>query len=325
MLQIGSLHLQNRLIMAPMAGITNLPFRMMVKKMGAGLVTTEMISAKGLILGQKRTLDYLETSTDEKPLSVQIFGSEPEVLRDAAQIVVEKGADAVDINMGCPVKKVVKTGAGAALLLDPEKIRKIVSGIRSACTVPVTAKIRSGWRPSLPNALSVARLIEDSGADALTIHPRFASQGYSGNADWSVIRKIKESLKIPVIGNGDVFQPHQAAQMRNQTGCDGIMIGRGAIGTPWIFRQILSIDKGLALPEPTPSERKALILDHFQQLSNLMGEQKASRIMRGLLLWYSKGLPHSSHFRGHVTGIKDMNSLVSAMNAYFLSLEESAS
>lgn len=322
MLQIGSLQLKNRLIMAPMAGITNLPFRLMVKKMGAGLVTTEMVSAKGLILGQKRTLDYLTTSAEEKPLSVQIFGSEPDVLRDAAQIAVERGADAIDINMGCPVKKVVKTGAGAALLLDPERIRKIVSAIRRGCTVPLTAKIRSGWRPSSPNALCVARLIEDSGADAITIHPRFASQGYSGNADWSVIRKIKGSLKIPVIGNGDVFQPHQAAHMRDQTGCDGVMIGRGAIGSPWIFSQILAINRGGSYCDPTPLERKALIMEHFQQLSRLMGEEKGTRVMRGLLLRYAKGLPHSSRFRNDITRIKDMNSLVATMNAYLLSPEE---
>jgi tRNA-dihydrouridine synthase B len=322
MLKIGSLQLKNRLIMAPLAGITNLPFRMMVKKMGAGLVTTEMISAKGLVLGKKKTLAYLTSDIAEKPLSVQIFGAEPESMAEAARIAVERGADVIDINMGCPVKKVVKTGAGAALLRTPERIRTLVSAVRKACPVPLTAKIRSGWRPDSPDTLFLARLIEDSGADGLVLHPRFASQGYSGKADWGLIRRVKDGLRIPVIGNGDVFEPSLALKMRAETGCDGVMIGRGAVGNPWIFKQILEMEEGLTPQNPSPAERKALIMEHFHHLSRLKGERSAARIMRGLLIRYSKGLPHSSGFRGDITGIKDFDSLASTMDAFFGDLEE---
>lgn len=322
MLKIGDLQLANWLIMAPMAGITNLPFRMMVKKMGAALVTTEMISAKGLVLRQERTLNYLKTCEEEKPLSVQLFGSDPAVLRDATQIAIEEGAEMIDINAGCPVKKVVKTGAGAALLREPRNIEKILTAVRSVCTVPLTVKIRAGWRPESPDSVSVARLIEDCGVDAVTIHPRFASQGYSGIADWSLIGKVKDALGIPVIGNGDVLQPSDSFRIRKQTRCDAVMIGRGAIGNPWIFKHILLMEKGADPSPPTVEERKGLIMDHFEALSATVGKSKAARIMRGLLLWYTKGLPFSSNFRGQITSIKDMESLVSTMHAYFSSLEE---
>jgi tRNA-dihydrouridine synthase B len=322
MLRIGSLQLKNRLIMAPMAGITNLPFRMMLKKMGAGLVTTEMISAKGLVLGKKRTLAYLESDISEKPLSVQIFGSEPESMADAARIAIDRGADMIDINMGCPVRKVVKTGAGAALLRTAERARAVLSAVRKACPVPLTAKIRSGWRSDSPDTLYIARLIEDTGADALILHPRFASQGYSGKADWGLIRKVKDALRIPVIGNGDVFEPSLALKMRDETGCDGVMIGRGAVGNPWIFKQIIALEAGLPPQSPTPAERKAFIMEHFHHLCRLKGERAAARMMRGLLIRYSKGLPHSSEFRGDVTRIKDFDSLVSTMDAFFSSPEE---
>jgi len=322
MLKIGDLQLANWLLMAPMAGITNLPFRMMVKRMGAALVTTEMVSAKGLVLGRERTLSYLKSCAAEKPLSVQLFGSDPAVLRDAAQIAIQRGAGIVDINMGCPVKKVVKTGAGAALLREPRNIEKILTAVRRVCTVPLTVKVRAGWRPESPDIVSVARLLEHCGADAITMHPRFAFQGYSGRADWSLIGKLKDALHIPVIGNGDILQPSDAFTMRKQTHCDGVMIGRAAIGNPWIFRQILLMEKGEEPLFPTIEERKNLIMEHFEGLSDIMGNSKAARIMRGLLLWYTKGLPFSSNFRGQITGIKDMESLVSAMNTYFSSLEE---
>jgi tRNA-dihydrouridine synthase B len=321
MLKIGSLQLSNWLIMAPMAGITNLPFRMIVKKMGVALVTTEMISAKGLVLGQERTLNYLRSSAEEKPLSVQLFGSDPEVIRDAAQLAIQKGADIIDINLGCPVKKVVKTGAGAALLREPQRIRRILSVVRDGCAVPLTAKVRAGWNPQSANAVPVARLAEDCGADAITIHPRFASEGYSGRADWSLIGRVKDALKIPVIGNGDILQSSHALEMRAKTGCDGVMIGRGAIGNPWIFRQILLLEKGIDPPCPGIGERKDLIMEHFEALSRVVGKGKGARIMRGLLLWHTKGLPFSSSFRGQITGIKDMESLVSTMHSYFSSLE----
>lgn len=322
MLKIGTIHLANWLIMAPMAGITNLPFRLMVKRMGAALVTTEMVSAKGLVLQRERTLSYLESCTEEKPLSVQLFGSDPQVMGEAAQIAITRGADIIDINAGCPVKKVVKTGAGAALLREPKNLANIVRAVRGACTVPLTVKIRAGWHPQSPDIVPIVRQIEDCGADAITLHPRFASQGYSGNADWRLIGRVKETLRIPVIGNGDIHRPSDAFHMKEQTGCDGVMIGRAAIGNPWLFKQILLMEKGMKPAGPTVEERKNLIMEHFHGLSALVGRSKAARIMRGLLLWYTKGLPHSSAFRGQITSIKDMESLVSAMHGYFESLEE---
>jgi nifR3 family TIM-barrel protein len=239
----------------------------------------------------------------------------------AAQIVVDSGADLVDINMGCPVKKVAKTGAGASLLRDRKRVADIVSAVRLACPVPLTVKIRAGWSPENPVACEVARVIEDCGADAVTVHPRFATQGYSVPADWTLIRRVKEQLKIPVIGNGDIFEPAHALKMRQETGCDGVMIGRGAIGNPWIFKQILHSDLGLPIPKPDLSDRRSFIMEHFQALSDLMGEHRAARTMRGLLLRYTKGLPHSSRFRGSINKIKDLDSLLSTMDGYFSTLE----
>jgi tRNA-dihydrouridine synthase B len=322
MLQIGSVNLENGLVMAPMAGITNLPFRLMVKKMGAGLVTSEMVSAMGLTTGQRKTLDYLKHHPSERPLSVQIFGSSSRAMARAAQVVIEAGADLVDINMGCPVKKVIKTGAGAALLREAKHVAEIVSSVRLACPVPLTVKIRSGWSPENPVACDIARVIEDCGADAITVHPRYATQGYAVPADWTVIGRVKERVKIPVIGNGDVFEPSQALKMREETGCDGVMIGRGAIGNPWIFKQVLHLDLGIPVLKPDLSERRSFIMNHFQALADLMGPHRAARSMRGLLLWYTKGLPHSSRFRGSVNKIRDLDSLIITMDDYFSILKD---
>lgn len=321
MLRIGNLTLNNRLIMAPMAGYTNLPFRLMVRGLGAGLVTTEMVSAMGLALNQQRTLAYIRNHPEEKPLSVQIFGSRPEVMARAARMAVEAGADMVDINAGCPVKKVVKTGAGASLLRDLKGLAEIVSTVRLAVSVPLTVKIRTGWSPQEPAACEAARIIEDSGADGITVHGRFATDGFSGTADWGWIRRVKECCRIPVIGNGDVLDAAAALRMRAQTGCDGVMIGRAAIGNPWIFRQVLSAEQGLPVEVPRLSERRTLILEHFRLLSDCMGEHRAALNMRGVLLSYTKGLPHSSAFRGLLTRVRDTESLARTMDEYFSCLE----
>ena len=322
MLKIGILTLKNRLIMAPMAGITNPPFRRIVKGLGAGLVVTEMVSSVGLSRNHEKTLRYLRSDPQEKPLSVQIFGADPRIMAMAAKMAVEKGADVVDINMGCPARKVTKNGSGGALLRNPTAVHHMVTAVRKACTVPLTVKIRAGWAPQEANFLEIASIIEDCGADAVTIHPRFVNQGFSGQADWNIIRKIKEKVAIPVIGNGDVIKPELALKMWKETDCDGVMIGRGALGNPWIFRHVLDLLKGLEVSPPELSERKETILAHFTHLSEIIGEERASKLMRGQLLWYTKGLPHSSRFRGAFTGIRDIHTMMAALDRYFEALME---
>jgi len=307
--------------MAPLAGITNLPFRRIVKQLGPGLVTTEMVSAMGLAMGGEKTLRFLKSHPDEKPLSIQIFGARPEAMATAAKIAVDAGADIVDINMGCPARKVVKTGAGGALLRNLHTIEEILSEVRKSCSVPMTVKIRSGWSPNHATSVDIALLAQNCGADAVTVHPRFVTQGFSGHADWTIIAKVKEKLNIPVIGNGDVTTPHLALEMKARTGCDGVMIGRAAVGNPWIFKQILALENGLSVHQPTLSERRELILEHFRYLSTEIGEDRAAKNMRGLLLSYTKGLPRSKHFRNTFTSISDIDTLISALDTYFSSLE----
>jgi tRNA-dihydrouridine synthase B len=321
MLKIGNLRLNNRLILAPMAGVTNLPFRLMVRGMGADLVFSEMVSAMGLSLNVGRTIELLSTHPNERPLAVQIFGSKPDVMAKAASMVAEQGADILDINMGCPVKKVTKTGAGAALMGDPKLVQEIVSAVRVKCIIPLTVKIRSGWSPDEPAAVEIANILEGCGVDAITVHPRFATQGYSGKADWSLITRIKECVKVPVIGNGDINSPVDALRMEKETGCDGLMIGRAAARNPWIFRQILQLEKGLPIRDPDISERRSLIMDHFKFLSDALEEHRAAFRMRGLLLSYTKGLPGSGRFRERFTKIKDLHSLISSLDDYFNTLE----
>ena len=323
MLEIGTLSLKNRLIMAPMAGITNPPFRQIVRELGAGLTVTEMVSAVGLSRGHQKTFHYLESVAQEKPVAVQIFGADPLIMAVAAEKAILKGADLVDINMGCPARKVIKNGSGGALLRNPSAIGRMVRAVRKVCTVPLTVKIRAGWSSEEANFPEVTSILEDCGVDAVTVHPRFVKQGFSGRADWRIIREIKERLTIPVIGNGDVSRPEMALQMRKETGCDGVMIGRGALGNPWIFRQILDLENGLDPQPPDLLERKKIIRLHFTLLSRMMGETVAAKMMRAQLLWYTKGLPHSSRFRGAFTGIKDIDSMMTALNHYFDALMES--
>jgi len=317
MVTIGTLHIKNWLIMAPMSGKTSLPFRLIIKKMGAGLVITEMISAVGLSRGQTKTHAYLESHPDEKPVAAQLFGSEPDTMARSAQMVGEKGLDIVDINMGCPVKKVIKTGSGAALMRDPKKVAKILAAVRKSSPLPVTVKIRAGWSPEEANALEIASIIEDSGADGITIHPRFASQGFSGNADWDLIAKIKKAVKIPVIGNGDITRPSLALKMRSETNCDGVMIGRAALTNPWIFKQILDMEHKGSFEIPNLDERYQLIMDHYSLLIKYFRETRATRIIKGLLLLYAKNLPNRRLLRGLIPEIDGKEKLISIVDKYF--------
>ena len=317
MLTIGKLHLKNWLILAPMSGKTNLPFRLIAKKMGAGLVVTEMISAVGLSRGQARTHSYFVSHPTERPVAAQLFGPEPETMVNSVRIVGEKGMDIVDINMGCPAKKVVKTGSGAALMRDPKKVAKIISAARQNTSLPLTVKIRAGWSPEEANALEVAKIIEDSGADGISIHPRFASQGFSGKADWTLIARIKKAVKIPVIGNGDIREPSLALKMRSVTSCDGVMIGRAALTDPWIFRQILDMEEKGSFTTPDLNDRYGLIMEHYSLLIEYLGEYKATHVMRGLLLLYTKKLPNRSFLKGSISKIDGREKLIAILDKYF--------
>ncbi len=321
---IGGLHLKNRLVLAPMSGRTNLPFRLIIKKMGVSLVVTEMISAEGLSRDQDKTLRYLETDDKEAPVAAQIFGSDPEAMKISAEKLNQREIHAVDINMGCPAKKVVKTGSGASLMRDPKRAEKILSSVRKNTSLPVTAKIRAGWSPKQANAVDIAKMIEDAGADGVSLHPRFAVQGFSGKSDWSLISRVKRAVKIPVIGNGDINTPSDGLRMLRETGCDAVMIGRAALTNPWIFIQILDLEKNGCFSGPGPDEKYRLIMDHHHLLAKQMGELRATRMMRGFILLYLKGLPCARFLRRRISDMKGKESMVSILNEYFTHIKRKA-
>lgn len=296
-MKIGAVTLDHPLIMAPLAGITNLPFRLVVKKAGCGLVCSEMISANGLVHQSDRTLRMLDSDPAEKPLSVQIFGSDPAIMAEAARMVSDAGADILDVNFGCAVRKIVKTGSGVALMRSPDKAEAVLTAIRKATPIPLTIKIRSGWDSFGEEALEIARIAEGCGVDAITVHPRTASQRFAGRANWDLIRRVKESVEIPVIGNGDITTPGDAADMFLKTACDAIMIGRAAIGRPWIFTQVRDHLEGREPDIVDDHYRQRTMIKYVQTSVVYYGEKVASRMMRSRLGWYVKGLPHNSQFR----------------------------
>lgn len=297
-MEIGGIQLANRVILAPMAGVTDLPFRLLAKEMGCGLVYTEMVSDKGLIYNNETTHSMLQIDNRERPVAIQIFGSEPESMVKAAKIVEQAGADIIDINMGCPTPKIVKNGEGSALMKKPDLAYAIIASVVEAVSVPVTVKIRKGWDESSINAVEIARLAERAGARAVSVHGRTREQFYTGQADWTIIKAVKESVSIPVNGNGDIRSPYDAARILTETGCDGIMIGRGAQGNPWIFRQVAHyLATGEILPGPTKEERFAMLLRHLEMLVDFKGEHIGIREMRSHAAWYTKGLPHSAELR----------------------------
>ena len=315
-IQIGSVTLENPTVMAPLAGITNLPFRLLIKASGCALVCSEMISSNGLAYNSRKTVRFLCSTLQEKPLSVQIFGSDPAIMADAAAIVESSGADILDINFGCSVKKIVKTGAGVALMQTPEKTESILKAVRKAVKIPVTIKIRSGWDKSAEQAFTTAKIAETCGVDAIAVHPRTATQGFRGAADWSVIAAIKRQINIPVIGNGDIVKPDDAVAMLNTTGCDGVMIGRIAIGNPWIFPQTLALLQGQPVLQVDLASRFAAMVQYTRLSIKYSGEKPACYMMRSRLGWFVKGLPHSSSFRESIKHISSGDEALEFINAY---------
>lgn len=297
-LTIGDVSLPNNIFLAPMAGITDLPFRMMCKEHGCGVVYTEMISAKGLYYGSLRTKELLWVHPKEHPIGVQIFGSEPEIMGIMAGRISAYDVELIDINMGCPAPKIVKNGQGCALMKDPKKVGNIVKAVVKNSTKPVTVKIRRGWDDLSINAVEIAKIAAEEGASAITVHGRTREQYYSGSADWDIIKEVKEAVGVPVIGNGDVFTPNDAIDMLNYTGCDGVMVARGAQGRPWIFKEILHyLDTGEILPQPSAHERINIALRHLSLAVELKGEKLGVMEMRKHLTWYLKGMQNANQVK----------------------------
>ena len=304
-MRIGNVELPNNLILAPMAGVSDLPFRLLCREQGAGLTVMEMISAKAILYKNRNTEELMYTVPEDRPVSLQLFGSDPDIVSEIALQIEERPYDILDFNMGCPVPKVVKNGEGSALMREPEKAAAIVRECVRKIRKPMTVKIRKGFNDQEVNAVELAERLEDAGAAAIAVHARTREQFYSGKADWDIIRQVKEAVKIPVIGNGDVTGPESAAAMQEETGCDAVMIGRAARGNPWIFRRIL---KG-GSAGPDLRELTETILRHAQMTVDLDGEYAGIRKMRKHVAWYTAGYPHSSRLRGLSGSIRSMEDL----------------
>jgi len=318
MMRIGTVPLQEPLVLAPMAGITDQYFRLILKRIGGvGLVTMEFISSEALTRGNERTRHMMQYSEEERPLSIQIYGSRPERMAEAAELVEAIGADVVDINMGCPANKVLKGCAGAALMGDLGVAREIIRAVRRRVSIPVTVKFRIGLDEARSNYLELGRVCEGEGVDAVALHGRTARQMFSGRADWERIRRLKESVAIPVSGNGDVDTPADAQRLWRETGCDGVMIGRAAIKNPWIFRQIAALRSGGTPIEPTLDERRDLILYHFGLLREREEERAALHKIRTFTGWYTHGLPDGRALRQRINSLESVTEFIDAIEDFF--------
>lgn len=319
MFKIGNVEIENKVVLAPMAGVCNSAFRRIIKEMGAGLLYAEMISDKALVYNNEKTKDMLYMTESERPISQQIFGSDKKSFVEAAKII-EKSMhpDIIDINMGCPVPKVaVKSQAGSALLKDPDKTYDIVKAVKEVVNVPVTVKIRSGWDKNSINAVLVAKTCEKAGASAIAVHPRTRSQGYSGKADWNIIKEVKDAVNIPVIGNGDILSAKDAKQMIDETGCDAVMIGRGTLGNPYLIKQVVRyLEDGVLLPDQSPKERMETCLKHFNYLLEVKPEKVAILEMRTHAAWYLKGLPSGVKIKKILYELKTKEEFINTITEY---------
>lgn len=309
-LAIGNVELENNVILAPMAGVTDLPFRLLCREQGCGLVCMEMVSAKAVLYKNRNTKELLEVHEKERPVSLQLFGSDPEIMAQIAAELEDGPYDIIDVNMGCPVPKIVKNGEGSALMKNPKLVEAILSAMVRAVKKPVTVKIRKGFDDNSVNAVEIAKIAEACGVSAVAVHGRTREQYYSGKADWDIIRRVKEAVKIPVIGNGDVFSPEDAERLLRETGCDGIMVARGAKGNPWIFGRIREyLDTGVLPEKPSKEEVKAMILRHGELMLSFKGEFAGMREMRKHVAWYTAGYPNSAALRNDINAVETMEEL----------------
>ena len=318
-LNIGNVTLDNNVILAPMAGVTDLPFRLLCREQGAGLVCMEMVSAKAIYYNNKNTEELMTVHPDERPVSLQLFGSDPQIVAEMAKRIENRPFDILDFNMGCPVPKVVNNGEGSALMRDPKLTEQLLSSLVKAVKKPVTVKIRKGFDEENCNAVEIAKIAENCGVSAVAVHGRTRAQYYSGHADWDCIRQVKEAVRIPVIGNGDVNSPQAAKELLEQTGCDGVMIGRAAQGNPWIFREVVNyLESGTLVTRPDMQEKREAILRHAKLQLECKGEYTAVREMRKHLAWYTVGMPHSARFRQSINAMETMEQLLEGVDMIFM-------